>query len=292
MKPYIKKRGAQDDSDGELLLHSKQNDKLDYVAREENTGGTDGLLKHYMGIYDPATGECELIPARQLTLRAEVRQPPTSASDSDSMPAARKPKSGLAQHMELSQAFGNKKAQKKLQSLTESAIKGSGNLKTDDRGRVILDGGAAAVINGMAGAAEVPTREALAVAAREAKPVPRPNLAAERPQDVYTIDALIGQDVVDSVSVGQWQRAVAAEEDIKVPSKFVARRVRQVVESADVGKLKMLKLLLGLLQWNSCLRPKGHGGKTLPQRDEVTKVVTAVGGHALRAIREKFAPDM
>lgn len=69
----------------ELLLHSSEHPKLDYTAREEELGGTDALLKHYVGVYDPETGNMELMEARKMVLRGSVRAQQATVEDEMSM---------------------------------------------------------------------------------------------------------------------------------------------------------------------------------------------------------------
>ena len=57
----------------ELLLHNDDHPTLDYVAREEPSAGVQSHLRDYIGIYDPATGECQVIPARRLILRSHLK---------------------------------------------------------------------------------------------------------------------------------------------------------------------------------------------------------------------------
>lgn len=57
----------------EVLLHSSEHPKLDYTAREEEEGGSDALLKHYVGVYDPKTGKLEVMEARKMVVRGSVR---------------------------------------------------------------------------------------------------------------------------------------------------------------------------------------------------------------------------
>ena len=57
----------------ELLLHNDEHSTLDYVAREEPSAGVQSHLRDYLGIYDPATGECQVIPARRLILRSSLK---------------------------------------------------------------------------------------------------------------------------------------------------------------------------------------------------------------------------
>jgi DNA-directed RNA polymerase I subunit RPA49 len=57
----------------ELILHSSAHSRLDYIAKEEFGGGSDALLQHYIGVYDPETGELKLTEARKVALRSTLR---------------------------------------------------------------------------------------------------------------------------------------------------------------------------------------------------------------------------
>jgi len=91
LKPYKKtRRNANPKSRGdiatqELLLHSSEHPQLDYTAREEEVGGADTLLKHYLGVYNPETGIMEVVEARKMVVRGSVRAHQASAAD-DALP--------------------------------------------------------------------------------------------------------------------------------------------------------------------------------------------------------------
>ena len=55
------------------MIESSEHPAIDYVGREEEAGGTDSLLKHYVGVYDPATGNLQVIESRKMTVRGIVR---------------------------------------------------------------------------------------------------------------------------------------------------------------------------------------------------------------------------
>ena len=57
----------------ELLLHSSAHASIDYTAREEEFKNTDGLLKHYVGVYDPDTGGVDVVEIRKMVMRGAVR---------------------------------------------------------------------------------------------------------------------------------------------------------------------------------------------------------------------------
>ena len=156
----------------------------------------------------------------------------------------------------------------------------------------MLDKAAAAVMDTMAAQAPVPSRELLAAAAREAKPVPPADLAAERPADVYPVEVLVGPDMLGSVRVHDWRDAVQQEQDVATTSTFVSKRVRAIAAGAEVKRLKLLRLLLGLIEWYRCLKPGPRGSKTLPAKEDVATAVKAVGSRTQSMIQRKFAPNM
>ena len=97
-KPYKKARlsevprptlaGRSPLSISELLLHSDTHPKLDYTAREEESSGGESLLKHYIGVYDPATGELQVSQARKFVVRSTLRTDASTntANKSEEMP--------------------------------------------------------------------------------------------------------------------------------------------------------------------------------------------------------------
>lgn len=94
LQPYTKARRGASQRAGrsraiaatELLLQSSTHPKIDYVAREEESGVPDALLKHYVGVYDPDTGKLEVVEARKMVVRGSVRD--HQARIEDNMPMA------------------------------------------------------------------------------------------------------------------------------------------------------------------------------------------------------------
>ena len=188
----------------------------------------------------------------------------------------------------LGQAFGTKKSQKAIQSLTDNAIASSAGNK-----KGVLDAVASAVMNSMAeSSATIPTKEELQAAVDNAKPRPKPNLEAETPADVYPAENLVGMDVLEGLAVKTWQDAVEANRDVKTSSRFVSRRLIRVVRTDDVKKLRTLKALLLMLNWYGCLQPGGKNAKKLPKREDVKKAVgPEVPDRIVDSIRKRFATD-
>ena len=69
-KPGNLKKNGNPAPPKELLLHSESHRTMDYTAREDHP---KGLLRHYIGVFDSASGELELIEARKMTVRGTVR---------------------------------------------------------------------------------------------------------------------------------------------------------------------------------------------------------------------------
>lgn len=88
LKSYTKNRtrlptngNSDTTSSKELLLRSEDDSKLQYTGKEEEVEEDDGganaggpYLKHYVGIYNPETGNLEVMEARNMVVRGVVRQ--------------------------------------------------------------------------------------------------------------------------------------------------------------------------------------------------------------------------
>lgn len=55
------------------MLHSSTHAKIDFTAREGESE-VDRVLKHYVGVYDPETGELQVVEARKMVVRSCLRQ--------------------------------------------------------------------------------------------------------------------------------------------------------------------------------------------------------------------------
>ncbi|KAL8967076.1 MAG: hypothetical protein Q9183_003080 [Haloplaca sp. 2 TL-2023] len=296
MKAYRKPRNTQTSSVGksaittsEHLLHSSAHPRVDYVAREEEgAGGVEGLLKHYIGVFDEQAGKLELVRVRPMVVRGHVR-----VTDEDEGPAT-KPSTGLSARSTLGLEFGNKKSQRAIQSLTKNAISPmKPGRPVPGSSESTMDPVASAVVSSMAAAtSSMPTREDLQAAADESKPRPQPNLSAETPADVYPIDQLVGQGTVRQLTVQEWQDAVEGEEDILTKSRFVSHRIQAVVTSGDIRRIKVLKYLLLLLDWHGALLagPKGRGRKVL-QSEKLQEKLSPWGSELVKQVTHRFAGD-
>ncbi|KAL8926724.1 MAG: hypothetical protein Q9208_002798 [Pyrenodesmia sp. 3 TL-2023] len=264
LKPYKRTRKTHGSSTGrsiasmsEHLLHTSAHPKIDYIGRETEGSGSDSLLNHYLGVYDPQSGQLQLVRARKLILRSVVRPAPAPEEK------ALKQENGLSARNTLGLTFGTKKSQRAIESITKNAISPS---KIRGQPTSAHNPIAQSVLSSMAANfSSMPTREHLQASVDDSKPRPKPNLDAETPAEAYPIEQLVGPGTLAQMTIKEWQDAIEAEEEILTKSRFVSRRVQAIVKSDDVRKLKTLKYLLLLIEWHNALIPgrKGVGRKVL-----------------------------
>ncbi|KAI9837385.1 MAG: DNA-directed RNA polymerase I subunit rpa49 [Sclerophora amabilis] len=281
----------------ELLLHSNSHPKIDYLAREEEGGGSDSLLKHYVGVYDPKTGALEVMQARSVTIRGTLRP------DEEEVAEEKEKQTNQVQRQELGLAFGTRKAQKMIASRTENAIstpkKQSGRAGSPSAANgeaagssptPLSDPAAAAMLQSIADSTkDMATREELQAATDEKKPRPAANLEALNPEDVYSVETLVGEEELRVLQVKEWLSAVEEQEAITTKSLYVSRRIQKIAASGDVKKLKVLRYLLLLLEFHSCLKSsRSKSEKKVPQRDDLRKVLE-VSDFLIESVLRRFS---
>ena len=265
-----------------LLLHSSPHPKLDYTAQEEPSH-----LRHYLAVFDPASSTLQLVPSKKLIVRSTTRPIPQSTSNNDT-PKSSQPKY-LARN-ELGLAFGTKKSQKAIRSLTHNAI--SPSKKFTKSNAALAD----AVVSNMA--ADGLTREAMQKEADEAKPRPKANLDATTPKEVYTIEDLVGgKETLRMVGGKDWVDTIASGGEIRVKSRFVASRVSAVIKAGDFKKLKGLRYLLLLIEWYQALKPATKGGgknsMKIPKEPELSEALPNWNQSLLSSVSRRFlSPHM
>ncbi|KFY10480.1 hypothetical protein V492_05000 [Pseudogymnoascus sp. VKM F-4246] len=293
LKPYSKRRSNAPQRPGqsgliatnELLIESSEHPAVDYVGREEEVGGSDSLLKHYIGVYDPKTGGLQVIESRRMTVRGIVRAqkaaPEAFAEKGDY-------KNMRDLRNDLGQTFGTKKSKKAIASLTENAIsKPRTAAELANTEPVKHDAVTAAMLRNMAEVTSgMATQQELQTVVDESKPRPRANLDAENPKDVYTIDDLIGAEIMKVIPVKEWQDAVKAKEQIITSSKFVSDRIQ--LASSSVQKLKVLRYLLATLEFYGATIPR-RGVRALPKKDELRKAMPGIPEAVAGNIQRKFS---
>lgn len=191
----------------------------------------------------------------------------------------------------LGQAFGTKKSQKALRSLTENAIVSLNEAKKDSRGQLVLEGGAAVVIDAMGESFAISERKALQEAVDEAKPRPKPNEEANNPAEVYQLEDLAGKDIWMRLNISKFQSAVKNNQDILTVSRYFSSRLNRVAREKVDDKLRALRLVLTMIEWRKSFKP-GRKNTFYPPRDEDMKdVITDFDPILMKKLRQKFAPD-
>lgn len=132
-------------------------------------------------------------------------------------------------------------------------------------------------------------QEEIKQAVEDAKPGPKPNLQATTVAEVYPVEEVVGLDALRGLTVRDWQDKVKDGDDILTKSRYVSGRVREVVKSEQVRKIKALKYLLLLVEWYHCFKPGPKGVKKLGPRKEVEQAMKDTSEEMRNGIRERFA---
>ncbi|ROW13064.1 hypothetical protein VPNG_05964 [Cytospora leucostoma] len=274
------RHGASD-----LLLHSTSHRTLDYSAREDKPKGGQPLLKHYIGLFDPASGQLQLVEAKKMVIRGSVRaqQAPEEAMQSQKLSNMSELKT------ELGQAFGTRKAKKALAAITENAISprkphGDGIPTLDSSEKALMDSIKDVTLS-------VATQQDLQSSIDAAKPVPKGNYEAEDIQDVYRPEDLIGKDILDLIQVNDWAQSVKKNEDIQLRSRFVAHRINRIGsgESA-VSRLRLLRYLyLVMLFYLTTRKGRDKGTREVLKKDKLIEELSPAPPPVIESIRRKFS---
>lgn len=260
-----------------LLLHSSAHPKLDYTANQESSQNQT----HYIAVYDQESASLKVLPAHPVTLRTTLR------SEAQEVAAQNAARTFAQQREDLGMAFGTKKARKALAARYENAITSNADYKDKTAGR--LDAVEAAVMDSVKDAsAAMPAKEELQDSILASKPIPKPNLQAQKVEEAYPLSTLVPSGEMRALAVKDWQDAVESNTDVKTSSRFVASRLSNIVKSEDVPKLKALKYLLLLIDFLNALQP-GRGGKKVPQKDKLKAKMSAWPDALIDSVRRRFA---
>ena len=259
----------------DLLLHSAEHPRLDYTA---SSTALDTNLSHYVAVYDPSTKQLQITPAHYLSLRSTVR---SEAEDVEE----KKRRTLTQQKEDLGREFGTKKAKKVIADKTVNAI------AKDAKGKGKTDGVQDAILESMADAtADAPKKEELEDALMASKPIPRPNLAAESVEDVYTFNNLVPQGDARHLQVKDWLEATKAGEEITgFKHRFPAFRVDAIGKREDIQRLKALKYLSLLLQFHDALPTGGRSGRKVPKKEILAKKLGEWSEALVDSVRRRFA---
>ncbi|KAI9818406.1 MAG: DNA-directed RNA polymerase I subunit rpa49 [Pycnora praestabilis] len=299
LKPYERRKGRTPSvplareitslRTSELLLQSSAHPQMDYIGKEEDGTRSESLLQHYVGVYDPTTGELQVMEARKMVVRGTLRKEVEDVKDQDETAG-----NNLSARNALSIEFGTKKSKKAFTSITENAITRSKPRATSPGGSqrsAMTDPVTAAVLDSMVVSTNgMASRDELQSAVDEAKPRPKANLKATTPSDVYPVETLIGIDEMKAITVRDWQDAATAKEAVNTKSRFVSKRLQKIASSDDVRKLKALRYMLLLLDFFYCLKPGAKGAKKIPQKEDLKKAL-GMPDSLVQGVKRRFADE-
>lgn len=288
----------------ELLVRSSDHPKLDYHGGDGGLDSSERLLRHYVGVLDPQTGELQVVEARKVAIHAVLRNAEESEEeDEQPIKSVSAPFFSVQQNFlrlliqayqsqalkqELGRAFGTKKARKAIASLTENAITPNRGLASSGASNK-SDAVSAALLESMStSAADTLSREQLHATSEDAKPRPKANPGAQQPEDVYPVETLVGIDTLKVLMVKEWEDAARSVTPVTTKSRFVSQRLLKVARSGNIKKLKTLRYLLLLLDFFFALKPTKTGSKKLPDREELRRA-TAVQDFLIDGVRKRFA---
>lgn len=117
--------------------------------------------------------------------------------------------------------------------------------------------------------ADMPSREAMQAEINASKPIPRPNLEAEKAEEVWTLESLVGIQTLRGVGVREWIDTIEAGEEVVCKSRFVAKRVEKLVAAKDVKRLRGLRYMLLLIEWYHALKKGARGVLRVGKKEEV-----------------------
>jgi DNA-directed RNA polymerase I subunit RPA49 len=195
----------------------------------------------------------------------------------------------MTRRHELAAEFGSKKSRKAIESMTLNAIS-SGKPGAPAAART--DGVADNILDNMSSAVSaMPTKADQESAIDSSKPRPKANLKAEYPSDVYTIDTVVGTELMTMIDIKDWVDACASNKGVNVTSRYVAKRIAKLAKNKQMQKLKVLRFILLCINFNAALQ--GSGGSRPKKIPPMGKLELAMGrdvpAGCVMAIRRKFA---
>ncbi|MCJ1306892.1 DNA-directed RNA polymerase I subunit rpa49 [Agyrium rufum] len=285
-------------SEHELLLHTSRHPQIAYTGREEEVVGTGKDLNHYVGVYDAATGQLELVPARVLAVRHELKLEIGLVTLEEAEQTKRETavQMRLAARNQLGETFGTKKSQLAIFNLVQNSIRPSATNENKDA-HLNANAISNAVLESMSQFSSIPiaSRADLQAEIDGAKPRPKPNLETNVLTEVYTVESMFaGTFLLERMNVKPWEDKVLAGEGIETRSQYVAHRLQNIVRSAGLRKIKTLRLLLVLLDWYGHIiaANDGRSVKKLGKREETHEAIGKdISISVIDHFNDRFAPD-
>jgi DNA-directed RNA polymerase I subunit RPA49 len=287
---FVKRDGREQ----ELLLHSSNHSMIDYTATEDADPAAK-YLKHYVAVYDPASGQLQVTEAKKMTVRSSVRvaQPVQIEDDSPITKIATNYSSRAA----LTYAFGTKKSKKAVQSVAENRLLSQG---ADTPNSPISN----AIFSSMP--AREPTdqpADSPTTAIQGNKPLPVPDLVTNDIVQFYPLSSLVypapAAETLGKMPLGEWKDSIENKKPIMSSSRFVAvnsthvlKAVKANPDNGDVIQTaQMLRYMLVLIELARNVS-KLRSEKRLPPPDKwMTWFSGSIPQPLLTKIMDNFCPN-
>jgi DNA-directed RNA polymerase I subunit RPA49 len=132
------------------------------------------------------------------------------------------------------------------------------------------------------------TKAQLAAVVESNKPRPRANTEATEVHDVYTVDTLIGDEVMKLIPVRPWIEAMKAKKAIKGTSQYVMARVEN--HSQNIEKLRILRYMYFVKRLLDSSRDR-RTEKTLPRQTELKEAIEDMPQIVVENFKRKFTSN-
>lgn len=227
-----------------LLLHSSEHPTIDYVGTESaQIEATEKGIKHYIAVFDPASGSLNVVEAKKMTVRSCVRVPDQESEDEDGEGRVPKTPSRAA----LTEAFGTKKSKRAVASMAENRLLAR---DADNAGDPVT----AAILETIDDGSEDSDDSGISApsAVRAHKPLPQVDTTAEYVTEVYPLSQLVHpapyQTTLSQMPLGFWKDCLKKNKAVPTTLRFVATHVthlgqRHLKEPNNAEVLQKLQLL-------------------------------------------------
>ncbi|KAK6222261.1 DNA-directed RNA polymerase I subunit rpa49 [Pestalotiopsis sp. IQ-011] len=274
-----------------LVLHSSAHRTLDYTAKEDGVGGNESHLKHYIGVFDPATGSLSVMEAKKMAVRGVVR---SQKAPEDKAADRSLPKTMTELRNDLGEAFGTKKARKAIASITQNAIAPEKAMLGAGGSPRKLDATAQAMMESIQESTRgMATREELQASVDQAKPVPPGNFEATEIQEVYKPEHMIGADILISCPIKDWQDSAKKQLPLQLPYQFISTNMYTIAAGPkSTDRLRLLRYLNYLIIFIKIAKPGAQRGVLrVPPKQQLHDKMESAPAPVIESIRRKFSSN-
>lgn len=209
----------------ELLLHSSDHDTIDFTATESRISlSSEKHMKHYVAVFDAASGNLDVAEAQRMIIRPHVRQQEVEKEGEDVNEDETAPTPKVSSRAALTEAFGTKKSKRAIQSMAENRL-----LAREGEDNESLTQAMVSAVEGAEEDATIPNQH------RANKPLPVVNTKAGTAGEAYPISTLVvpspARTTLDSISFGYWTERLNSGKNVTSKSRFVSNRVEYMVQA-------------------------------------------------------------